>query len=210
MRSPLVIAGNVLLLLLLLFLAGSVMGHNEVGVPRVRNISLLELGADDWRNKLGQTQISTTQQGVGLQVYTAYDEKNLYLGFYVIDPFLTFKDDYSENFSGSDHLRVYLKVDKWLEKAPLILDLLPTSKIKEPLLKVSGLSWRSSSFQLKSVLQKEGYFLKLAVPLQELKLLPLPGERIRLNCRVNNVTKNGASPIWLLDEETNGLELILE
>lgn len=210
MRSPLVFAGNVLLLLLLLFLADSVMAHDEVGVPRVWNVSLLELGADDWRNKLGQTQIGTAQYGVGIQVYTAYDEKNLYLGFYVTDPFLTFEDDYSKNFSGSDHLRIYLKVDKWLEKAPLILDLLPTSKIKEPLLKVSGLSWRSSAFQLKSALQKEGYFLKLAVSLQELKLLPLPGERIRLNCRVNDVTKDGASLIWLLEEETSGVELILE
>lgn len=210
MRRPLAFTGNVLLLLLLFFLADSVMAHNEVRVSRVWNVSLLELGADEWRNKLGQTHIGTAQQDVGIQVYTAYDEKHLYLGFYVTDPFLTFEDDYSKNFSGSDHLRVYLKVDKWHEKAPLILDLLPTSKIKEPLLKVSGLSWRSSAFQLKSVLQKEGYFVKLAVSLQELKLLPLPGERIRLNCRVNNVTKNGASLIWLVGEETNGMELILE
>lgn len=211
MRRPIVLARNLLLLLLLLFLAGSVLANDVVGVPRVWNTSPLELGVDEWKKLGDQVYTVTLQEDVGVQIYAVYDEKNLYLGFYVTDPFLTFVDDYSKNFTGSDHLRVYLKVDKWHEKDNLILYLLPTSKIKEPLLRISGLSWHRNAFKVKSVIMKEGYFLKLAVSLQELELLALPEEKIRLNCQINRVTKNGASTIWLVGEkDTDGLVLTLE
>jgi hypothetical protein len=211
MRRPIVLVRNLLLLLLLLFLAGSVFAGDGVGVPRVWNTSPLELGVDEWRKLGAQVYTVTLQEEVGVQVYAVYDEKDLYLGFYVADPYLTFVDDYSKNFTGSDHLRVYLKVDQWRGKDDLILYLLPTSKIKEPLLRISGLSWQRKAFKVKSVIMPEAYFLKLAVSLQELELLALPEEKIRLNCQINSVSKNGVSTIWLVGEkDTDGLVLTLE
>src|SRR5690554_1294966 len=216
MRRPLFAAGNILLLFLLLFLSGSVFAHERIMVPRVWNKSHSRLIAAEWRKHLGKADYYyTSPTKVKVGVYTAYDDKNLVIGLHVTDHFLDFNDDYSLDFAGSDHLRLVLHpINTEQQKEELFLYILPTSKIREPLFKISGLSWHRRAFRVDSVIDidEESYFVMIAISLKELGLLPLPGERMVFNCLLHNARQSGdLEKAWIIGEQAvDGMILVFQ
>ncbi|NLC54234.1 MAG: hypothetical protein GX770_09775 [Firmicutes bacterium] len=123
-----------------------------------------------------------------------FDQQYLYFGFHVKDNFLTFQDDFSLDFQGSDHLRLVF----WPKgSSPVTLYLLPSSKIKEPLLNISGASWRQVSVMVRSIPVQDGYFLTVTLELSNLGLAR--GEReIPVQIGVNEISSTGeAETYWL-------------
>jgi len=121
--------------------------------------------------------------------YAGYDQKYLYLGFRVEDAFLTFNDDFSLDFQGSDHLRVRFYPGGETEP-PVTLYLLPSSKIKEPLLNIQGAAWRQPSMNVHSFSTPGGYFLAVAIELANFQFSSRLRE-IPLQIMVNEVNKEG-------------------
>ncbi|HHT04765.1 MAG TPA: hypothetical protein GXZ97_00675 [Hydrogenispora sp.] len=132
--------------------------------------------------------------GLKIRLLAGFDQQQLYLGFLVKDPFLTFQDDFSLDFQGSDHLRLTF----WPEGSnPVTLYLLPSSKIKEPLVNISGASWRQTSVMVRSVPVQHGYFLTAAIDLNNLGLSSRYGE-IPVQVGVNEISSKGeAKTYWL-------------
>lgn len=133
---------------------------------------------------------------LAVNFYAGYDQTNLYLGFQVEDSFLTFTDDFSLDFQGSDHLRVRF-FSEGGPQSPVTLYLLPSSKIREPLLNIQGASWRQTSMAVRSFPAPQGYFLAVTIELANFQLSPRLRE-IPLQIMVNQVNKEGkAKTYWL-------------
>ena len=146
-----------------------------------------------WGEKTAAYDFSVNRD-LKLRLFAGYDQKHLYLGFDVKDPFLTFQDDFSLEFQGSDHLRLSF----WPKGSnPVTLYLLPSSKIKEPLVNISGASWRQASVMVRSIPVQNGYFLTVAIDLSNLGLSP--GHReIPVQIGVNEISSTGeAKTYWL-------------
>ena len=152
-----------------------------------------------WEKKINLCDDCHLEEGVSLRYYACYDSKFLYFGFYVTDPFLSFNDDYSLDFQGSDHLRIYfLPSEKKPSLKPLILYLLPSSKIKEPLFNISGGSWRRQSIKINSILGEKDYFVTMAIPLAELNISAYSGQEIRIQIMINDITSKGKTrKLWV-------------
>ncbi|HHT48885.1 MAG TPA: hypothetical protein GXZ98_06295 [Firmicutes bacterium] len=133
---------------------------------------------------------------LAINLYAASDGKKLYLGFQVEDSFLSFTDDFSLNFKGSDHLRLYF-FPEGQQQPPVTLYLLPNSKIKEPLLNIEGASWRQTSVTVRSLPTTEGYFLTVTIDLANLKTAPRQRE-IPLQIMVNEINKEGKTKTYWL------------
>lgn len=150
------------------------------------------LPAEGWTEAISPSYYRLAPD-LAVNFYAAYDQKYLYLGFAVEDAFLTFNDDFSLDFQGSDHLRVRF-FPAGEEKPPVTLYLLPSSKIKEPLLNIQGAAWRQPTMTIRSLPTPKGYFLTVAIELANFQ----HRREIPLQILVNEVDKEGkAKTYWL-------------
>jgi hypothetical protein len=145
---------------------------------------------------------------LSLRLYVGFNQKDLFLGFYVRDASLNFTDDFTLDFHGSDHLRIYFPNDAET-KAPVALYLLPSSKIKEPLFNITGASWRHTSIALHSSPDPTGYFLTFTINRSNLR--STWQQEIPLQIGVHDVNSQGiANTYWLGGTEPqNHTKLVL-
>jgi len=191
--KKLVKTGFLLLFLLLVMETLSVAATTSFKAVRVDDGLHGALPEQVWAEKTAAYDFSLPG-GLRIRLYTGFDQEHLYLGFSVKDPFLTFQDDFSLDFQGSDHLRLSF----WPpDSDPVTLYLLPSSKIKEPLLNISGAFWRQASFEVWSIPVQHGYFLTVAIALANLGVTP--GQReIPVQIGVNEISSTGeAKTYWL-------------
>jgi len=180
----------ILLFLLILGIGGTVAGEEPLRMVGVNNGFNLQADLNVWAEKTASYQLYTSGDGLALRLYTGFDRDYLYLGFAVKDPYLTFQDDYSLEFQQSDHLRVSIFPSAGGQE-PVTLYLLPTSKIKEPLFHLSGGSLHRRAVKIHSVLNKDDYFLAVALSLDELGLTPKTGTKLPLMIVINDLGKDG-------------------
>lgn len=203
MGKTLFYTGCGLFFFLIVFFSGSVSAGDELLIPRVTEKFEPQQPAF-WEKESGAGPYShTTPEKVQVKMYSAYNDKYLYIGFQITDSYLTFKDDYSVDFRQSDHLRLFFRFperDKG-NKGEMTLYLLPTSKIKEPLINISGLSWRRTAFQAYSLIGKGEYFSASVISLEELGLKPEPGQKFKFNCQIYDVGRDGSvNKHWLFGD----------
>lgn len=192
MKKKLVTSGFFLLLLLVLTGTLYASAPTRLKAVRVKGDFSQSAPVETWAENTSTTDFAFGN--LTLRLYTGYDQNRLYLGFYVKDPYLTFEDDFSLDFQGSDHLRISF----WPTAANQVsLYLLPSSKIKEPLLNISGASWRQTSIAVQSIPVPQGYFLTVAFELSTLDLAP--GQReLPLQIGLNEINSKGqARTHWL-------------
>ncbi|NLW57104.1 MAG: hypothetical protein GX050_10930 [Firmicutes bacterium] len=198
----------ILLFLLLLGLVGRVTGEERLQVLRVKDGFNLQQDLAEWAQKSAGYHLYSSGDGLSLRLYTGLDEHFLYLGFAVKDPFLTFQDDYSLDFQKSDHLRVTLFSSAREEEA-VTLYLLPTSKIREPLFNISGGSLQRQAVKVHSILNKDSYFIAVALSLDELELTPRRGVKLPLQIMINDLTKSGeVRKYWVFSNNAHGYGLL--
>lgn len=185
----------------LLFLALLVMGNFIIAAEeRLQTIRVTPGGngafpVEDWTRTASPYRYRLSQN-IAVNLYAGCDQKYLYLGFQVEDSFLTFADDFSLDFQGSDHLRVYF-YSQGEQQPPVTLYLLPSSKIEEPLMNIQGASWRQISITVRSFPTPQGYFLTVAIDLANFHFSSRRRE-IPLQIMVNEVNKEGeAKTYWL-------------
>lgn len=145
-----------------------------------------------WEAQLGENcSLYKEWNGISLRMYAVYNKNYLHFGFLIRDPFLSFTDDYSLDFAGSDHLRLYFKfpVEKRDELAIFIH---PYSKIKEPLCYLSDVNWRHSDFLLSSHIEQGRYFLSVSIPLAETGLSPRRGQRFSFKGIIYSIEDDGS------------------
>lgn len=193
MTKKLVREGFLLVLLFLVLGTPSRAADVPLKAVRVNESFAGTLPEKPWRESTAAYDFSLPG-GMNLRLWAGFDQEQLYLGFYVKDLFLTFQDDYSLDFRGSDHLRLSF----WSQgSTPVTLYLLPSSKIKEPLLNISGASWRRTSVMVRSFPVPDGYFLTVDIALSNLGLAPNHRE-IPVQIGVNEVSSTGeAKTYWL-------------
>ncbi|NLM38002.1 MAG: hypothetical protein GX202_07750 [Firmicutes bacterium] len=189
------LVGTGFLLVLLVLAMGTPSGSVNVPLKAVRVGDGFAGALPDnaWRENMAAYDF-VLREGLSLRLLAGFDQDHLYLGFSVKDPFLNFADDFSLDFRGSDHLRLIF----WpLGPTPVTLYLLPSSKIKEPLLNISGVSWRQTSVTVRSSSMPDGYFLTVAISLANLGVAP--GHReIPVQIGVHEVGGTGeAKTYWL-------------
>lgn len=194
----------IFLLLLLIGGAVSVMAEERLQVVRVKEGFNLQQDLVGWVQNTASYNLYTSPDGVTLRLYTGFDRDFLYLGFVVKDPFLTFRDDYSLDFQGSDHLRVTF-FPSGKEREPLTLYLLPTSKIIEPLINISGGSLHRQAVKIHSVLSGNSYFMTVAISLAELEPTLGRGKKLPLQIMLHDLTKSGkVRKLWIFGHDSSG------
>lgn len=145
-----------------------------------------------WEAQLGKDcSLDQEWNGISLRMYAAYNQDYLHLGFLIRDPFLSFTDDYSLDFAGSDHLRLYFKFP--VEKGEdLVIFIHPYSKIKEPLCYLSGVAWRQADLLLSFHVEQGRYFLSLSIPLEETGLSPRSGQKFSFKGIIHSIEDDGS------------------
>lgn len=164
-----------------------------------------------WREQCGAGDYFRSPGDLRARLYLAHNERYFYMGFFITDSFLTFQDDYSMDFQGSDHLRIYLSFpEKEKEEQDLLLYLLPDSKIKAPLLNVTGLTWRRNVFQTFSQIGKGEYFTAIAVDCVAAGLKPGANPLVYMNFQIFDVHKDGvAKNYWFFGEDLSQAKRLL-
>lgn len=195
MKKKAVATGFLLFLVLLVIGNFTTAAEERLQAVRVAPNENGALTAEAWTRTISPYRYRLTPN-LAVNLYAGYDQKYLYLGFQVEDSFLTFTDDFSLDFQGSDHLRVSF-FSAGGEQPAVTLYLLPSSKIKEPLLNIQGASWRQASITVRSFPAPQGYFLMVTIDLANFDLSPRNRE-IPLQIMVNEVNKGGrAKTYWL-------------
>ncbi len=211
LKKSLVSTRWLLLILLMAFWTFSVIAQERLEVIKVKDDFNYQQPLSEWEKNTAIHHLYSSEGGVALRLYTGFDHNFLYLGFYVTDPFLTFKDDFSLDFQGSDHLRIYFFTSGNAQlKEPVTLYLLPNSKIKEPLFNILGASWRRQAIIVRSVLEIRDYFMAVAISLAELDLSPRGGQKLGLQILINDITSKGETKKhWIFGEKVNDYETLV-
>lgn len=188
-----------------------VAAEDHLWVMRVKDGFDYKQSLSNWGKKVNLCDSCHFEEGVSLRFYACYDSKFLYFGFYVTDPFLAFKDDYSLDFQESDHLRIYfLPSEKEPSLKPLVLYLLPSSKIKEPLFNISGGSWRRQSIKINSVPGEKNYFITMAIPLAELNISANYKQEIQVQLMINDLTSKGRRrKLWVYGDGPEDYRILI-
>lgn len=185
------------LLLILLLVAGklSVTAEERLSAARVNEDFRVDSPLEMW-TKSTTVYDNNFSGNLSLRLYAGFNQNFLFLGFYVRDSFLTFADDFTLDFQGSDHLRIHFQSDPEAAKTPVTLYLLPSSKIKEPLFNIAGASWRHSSITVHSVPGKAGYFYSVAIDRSNLR--PTWQREIPLQIGLHDVNSQGKVDLYWL------------
>ena len=200
MKKNLVVSGFLLLILLVVLGANTVSAEARFLAKRVGADFNGELTLSGWGQKTAAYEFKLPGK-LNLCLYAGFNEQFLYLGFYVRDPFLTYADDISLNFQGSDHLRLYFfQNGSQTTKEPITLYLLPSSKIKEPLLNITGASWRQQSVTVRSFPGQDDYFMTVTIDLSNLALSSWRRD-LPLQIMLNEVNSTGKTKNhWLFGD----------
>src|SRR5690606_23642206 len=99
------ISTGFLLFFLLLLMETSSAATAHLKAVRIEDGSNGTLFENAWLEKMTAYDFSFNE-GLKLRLLAGFDQQRLYFGFHVMDSFLTFQDDFSLDFRGSDHLRL--------------------------------------------------------------------------------------------------------
>lgn len=161
-----------------------------------------------WEEELGKNcSFYKEWNGISTRMYAVFNQNYLHLGFLIRDPFLSFADDYSLDFAGSDHLRLYLKFPV-ADREELVMYIHPYSKIKEPLCYLPGVTWRHAGFLLSSHVESDRYFLSVSIPLAETGFSPRYGQKIDFKGIIYNIAEDGSVREYPLGAAEDYLTLI--
>lgn len=192
-RQP-VLFGFLLLILLLVAGKFSVTAEERLIAVRVSQDFSGDFSLERWAKNTAVYDYNFSGN-LSLRLYTGFNEKLLFLGFSVQDASLTFGDDFTLDYRGSDHLRIYFSEDVET-KSPITLYLLPNSKINEPLLNITGAAWRYTSIAIHSSPGPAGYFLAIAIDRSNLR--STWQREIPLQIGIHNVDSQGKANIYWL------------
>lgn len=177
--------------ILLLILSWVVLGSSPACLAE-GNIEVRKAGTgfaigapwEAWEMATGGTPVysQTLQFGfdylIPVNVYILYNENYLFWGFLVRDPKLRVGDDFTPQFSGSDHLKLWFKLGSYSNERADSLFILPNSIFQEPIVVEDYDFYRNqpgfnrSAILVETEIQSDYYFITMAIPFVALKVSP--------------------------------------
>ena len=207
------------LLISYIFIYSASGNAESIAIQKVTSKFDLAASADEWLKVSGGVPALNTRLQldsgleVSLQVFMLYNEQYLFWGFIIQGIDLEFPDDFTPQFSGSDHLKLrYRLLLKQIEHADSIL-ILPGNLFQEPLLVADYDYYQEQSnffrndIKIKTIMNPQSCFITLAIPFAAIKVAsPLPGDMLNFDLAFYKATpshEGRGSELWISSQETN-------